>query len=74
MNYWILIIDVLCAVNIIITLNLVQKYNKMWIVYAIGNFLYCTLMWYKGLPALAIMGVVLFFTGINNYRKGRKKK
>ncbi len=64
-------LDFLCAAFLIIVLNLVQKYNKCWLVYSFLNLMFAALMWYKGLLGMAIMGAILFFTGINNYRKGK---
>ena len=66
------ILDIVSAITVIVTLNLVQRYNKMWLGYAIGAFLFTLVMAYSKLPGMTIMGLVLTGTGIKNYIKGVK--
>lgn len=65
------ILDIVSAVCVIVTLNLVQRYNKAWLGYAIGGFLFTLVMAYSRLPGMTLMGVVLSITGIKNYLKGK---
>ena len=67
------ILDVLTALLVIITLNLVDRNYKFWLIYAFGNFLYIIVVLQKGLYGWAVAGLILFLTGLNNYRKGKKK-
>lgn len=67
------ILDIVSAIGVIVTLNLVQKYNKAWFGYAIAAFLFTLVVGYSRLPGMTIMGLVLTGTGIKNYLKGKKK-
>ncbi len=66
------VLDIVSAIGVVVTLNLVQKYNKAWLGYAIAAFLFTLVMVHNGLPGMSLMGVVLTITGIKNYLKGRK--
>ena len=66
------VLDIISALCVVVTLNLVQRYNKAWLGYAIGAFLFTLVMAYSKLPGMTLMGVVLTITGIKNYLKGRK--
>ena len=66
------ILDVVSAICVVVTLNLVQRYNRAWLGYAIGAFLFTLVMAYSRLPGMTLMGVVLTVTGIKNYLKGIK--
>jgi membrane protease YdiL (CAAX protease family) len=67
-----MVLDIVSAIGIVITLNLVQKYNKAWFWYAIAAFLFTLVMGYSRLPGVTIMGLILTCTGIKNYLKGKK--
>lgn len=67
-----IILDIVSAICVIVTLNLVQKWNKMWLGYAIGAFLFTLVMAHSRLPGMTLMGIVLTITGIRNYLKGLK--
>jgi len=73
MNIPIQICDVVTAVSIIIALNMVTRNYKWWLFYAPTNIVFMVVAIYKGLPGMAIMGVILGITGIRNYFIGRKK-
>ena len=66
------VLDIVSAICVVVTLNLVQRYNKAWLGYAIGAFLFTLVMAYSKLPGMTLMGIVLTVTGIKNYLKGRK--
>lgn len=65
------ILDIVSAICVIVTLNLVQRYNRAWLGYAIGAFLFTLVMMYSRLPGMSLMGIVLIITGIKNYLKGK---
>lgn len=72
MNELFSVLDILSAIMVIVTLNLVQKYNKAWLWYGVGAFLFTLVMGYARLPGMTLMGLVLTGTGIKNYWKGLK--
>jgi len=67
------IIDILVAINLIISLNLVRWFNKAWLYYSVACLSFAGIMLYKGIYGQVGMGLVLAFTGALNYLKGRKK-
>jgi len=73
MNTLFAVLDIVSAICVIVTLNLVQKYNKAWLGYAIGAFLFTLVMAYSKLPGMTLMGIVLVITGVKNYFKGMTK-
>jgi chromate transport protein ChrA len=66
------VLDIMSAIVIVVTLNLVQKHNKAWAAYAAGTALFTAVMIYNKLPGMILMGVVLTITAIKNYLKGRR--
>lgn len=71
MNSLIRVLDVLAAVLIVVSLNLVTRSYKFWILYAIASILFVVVCVYNWIPGLALMGVFLSFTGVRNYQIGR---
>jgi hypothetical protein len=65
-------LDIVSAIGVVVTLNLVQKYNKAWLGYGMAAFLFTLVMLHSSLPGMTLMGVVLTVTGIKNYLRGRK--
>ena len=66
--------DYLAAIITIISLQLVVKHYKCWLLYALGSIVYTIVCINAHLVGLSILGVLLFFSGILNYFKGRKEK
>ena len=73
MNHLILFLDFFTCVGVIVSLNLISKFYKAWILYMIACITQLIVCGYKGVPGLAMMAVLLFFTGIRNYRSDKKK-
>jgi len=67
-----MLLDWLVAAGVIITLNLVQKYNWAWIVYAFVSILFALVMLYHGLIGQWVLGIFLTITGFKNFIKGLK--
>ena len=74
MNWEILVrvFDILGSVGVVICLNLVAKYYKVWLLYSIVTMLFIVVGIYYSLPGLAVMNIILMFTGLRNYWIGRK--
>jgi len=70
MEILIRIFDILASIGIIVSLNLVTKFNRAWLLYVIACVLQIAVCGYNRIPGMTIMGIILFFTGIRNYRKG----
>lgn len=66
------ILDIVTCIGVLTTLNLVGKYNKAWIAYAIVSLVFAGVMASKGLPGQTVMGIALAFTGFRNYLRGKK--
>ena len=73
MNLVILICDILASLITLISLNLVLKSYKWWLLYISGTVFFVVVCIAKHIPGLTIMGICLGFTGIRNYRIGCKK-
>ena len=65
--------DILGGIGIALSLNLVVKRYKFWIMYVIATVLFLVVVAYKGLPGLFIMGICTLIAGIRNYRSEKKK-
>jgi len=74
MNIIVQIFDVVAAFLTVLTLNLVRKNYRWWLLYAAGSVLFTITMVLKQSIGYTIMGIILSFTGINNYRAGRLKE
>lgn len=68
------ILDFVSAAIIVITLNLVVRNYRWWIVYALNCILFGLVTIYNGLPGLTIMAVILGITGVKNYFVEKKKE
>ena len=74
MSLLIRLLEIYAAISILVCMYLVPRYNVFWLIYAIGCIPYTTVMLVKGCEGFALMGVVLFCTGIRNYWKGRRNE
>jgi hypothetical protein len=85
MNSLIQVLDIISAVLLVLCLNLVIKdvrigrvvlrsSHKYWLLYSLTTILFVIVCAYKGLPGYTVMGLILIFTGLRNYRAGRKGK
>jgi len=67
------IFEFLSALFIMISITMVIKSYKWWILYVASCVLYIVVMFHSGLAWYALMGIYLFITGIRNYTLGKKK-
>ena len=67
------VFDIVSAIITVVSLNLVHKDYRAWILYTVGSVLFIVVCWSNHLPGLTIMGFCLSGTGIRNYILGRKK-
>jgi hypothetical protein len=72
MNQLFSVLDILSAIGIIVSLNLVQKRAWAWLLYGLSCFIFAGVMIYNHVPGMTLMGFILTGTGIKNYIKGRK--
>ncbi len=66
--------DILASVLTVVSLNIVAKNYKGWLLYIFASILFVIVCAYNKIPGLTIMGVFLFGTGIRNYLIGRKTR
>lgn len=85
MNSLIQIFDIISAILLVLCLNLVEKdirigrivipsSHKYWLLYSLTTILFVIVCIYKGLPGYTVMGIILIFTGLRNYKAGKGKK
>jgi len=67
------IVDILAAILTVISLNLVSKHYKWWLLYIVSTIFYLIVVIYNKIPGLTILGIFLFITGIKNYMLGGRK-
>lgn len=68
-------IDILCSITLIISIYICGSKPRLgWGIYFINAFLYCFLMFYKGLVFMGISGIVLGIIGLKNYINAKKGK
>jgi len=78
-EYLIKMFDILGAIGIILSLNLILRYYRMWLVYTFSTILFIIAQTYAWRVHKAdtfgavLMGIILLFTGLRNYRKENKK-
>ena len=72
MNHLILFLDFFTCVGVVVSLNLISKTYKAWILYMIACITQLIVCGYKGVPGMGMMAVILFFTGYRNYRNAKK--
>jgi hypothetical protein len=46
---------------------------KYWLLYSFTTVLFVVVMYMKELPFYIVMGVILIFTGLRNYKAGKGK-
>lgn len=74
------VFDILACIGVVVSLNLVTRFYKAWLLYIIScvfQVIVCVHIIACGhdeVRGLTIMGIVLMFTGIRNYWKERKKR
>lgn len=66
------VLDYTAALIVIVSLLLVSRYKKAWLLYSANTVLYVTVTISKGLVGLTIMGICLGIVGIYNYLSQRK--
>jgi len=73
------IFDIVGCAGIVLSLNLVLRFHRMWLLYAFSTTLFIIAQTYawridgaNTVGAIA-MGVALLFTGLRNYRKECRK-
>jgi len=85
MNSLIQVLDIVSAILLVLCLNLVIKdvrigrivissSYKYWLLYSLVSVIFVIVCAYKGLPGYTIMGIILIFTGLRNYRAGKRKR
>jgi len=67
------IFDVLVCISVVVSLNLITRFYRAWLLYIIGSALQVVVCLYKGMFGMTIMGVILGLTGVKNYLVERKK-
>ena len=67
------VLDVVASVGTVVSLYLVGKYRKAWILYSASSVAFTIVCIDKHLVGLTIMGCILFVLGIRNYWLGGKK-
>lgn len=66
------ILDIIAATLVVLSLFMVPKSYKWWLVYAVSA-IFCTVVYFsKGLPGMTIMALVLLCVGLKNYFIGRR--
>jgi len=66
------ILDIIASILIVLSLNLVVKGYKWWLLYIFSNIFFIIVVASKGLMGMTVMGSILMCTGIKNYIVGRK--
>lgn len=74
MDLLIKIFEIVSAILIVVSLSLVTRWYKVWILYAFASFLFVINCAYNGKLFYAGMGVVLLFMGLKNYWVEKKKR
>ncbi len=67
------ILDILASVLTVVSLNLVVKSYKYWLLYILSSIFFITVCFYNKIPGLTLMGCFLLMTGIRNYIVGKRK-
>ena len=68
------VFDVLASILTIVSLNLVVKSYKYWLLYIVGCIFFVIVCASNHIWGLTCMGGLLFLTGIKNYYFGRKQE
>ena len=68
------ILDILASVLTVVSLNLVARSYKYWLLYVLSSIFFIIVCIANHIWGLTCMGIFLFFTGINNYRLGKSNK
>lgn len=68
------ILDILASTLTVLSLAMVSKSYKWWIVYCIASILFTIVVFANQIWGLTLMGVCLFIAGANNYRIGKAKR
>ena len=66
------VLEFLSALFIMVSITMVIKSYKWWLLYSISSMFYIIVMFYSKLNWYALMGLYLLVTGIRNYILGRK--
>jgi hypothetical protein len=67
------ILDWAGCILIILSLNLIRKSYKFWLLYVIASIIFSVTCFMGGLNGLGVCGIFLIATGFINYFKGGKK-
>jgi len=68
------VFDILASVLTIVSLNLVVKSYKYWLLYVVASIFFIIVCAANHIIGLTCMGVFLLLTGIKNYYLGRKQE
>jgi len=68
------VFDILSSVLIVLSLYLVTKTYKAWLIYTLSCVPFTIVCIYNRNPGLTIMGIVLLSVGIRNYILGKRSK
>jgi hypothetical protein len=66
------ILDITASVLTVVSLNLVMKSYRWWILYSLASVCFIIVCFSNHIPGLTLMGIFLLVTGIKNYIVGRK--
>ena len=68
------IFDILASSLTVISLYLIPKSYKYWLLYMIGCICFIVTCASNRIPGLTIMGILLFIISIKNYLIGKRRK
>lgn len=68
------VLDFIAMLGTVVCLNMASRTYKAWGWYLVPTTAFIIVVASKGLTFSTILGVCLFFTGINNYVRGRTGK
>lgn len=67
------VLDILASIGTVVSIFLVIKSYKWWILYTFASLCFIAVCIYNRIPGLTIMGICLFLIGIKNYITGYLK-
>lgn len=68
------ILDIVAAILLIVSMCLVVRFYKAWLLYAFTAALCTLLLLYKGLYGFAVANIILMLIGLKNYLVERRKR
>ena len=67
------VLDILASVLTVVSLNLVVKSYKWWLLYSFASVCFIIVCFSNHITGLTLMGCFLLATGIKNYVIGKRK-